>query len=231
MRIALDAVAKGRHDVALPPTSLAFASGRATLAVTETAQRPTVLGLIASGRMRPDAGTVTLDGDTGRRATAAIRRRVALIDAPDVSEPAPNIAVAGVVAEELMFAGRPSDPISARRWLDAHGMRAHARLPIADLAPSDRVRLLLELGAARPDVDALVLVSPDRHGGDPLRWWALADEFATRGLAVLVIAGEASAAALATSPSHRAASAARIRPSRVRPHRSSPSIAGAGGIR
>lgn len=235
MRIALDAVAKGRRDVALPATTLAFSSGHATLAVTETVQRPTVLGLIASGRMSPDAGAVTLDGATGRHATAAIRRRVALIDAPDVSEPAPNIAVAGVVAEELMFAGRPSDPISARRWLDAQGLRQHARVPIADLASADRTRLLLELAAARPGVDGLVLVSPDRHGGDPARWWALAEEVAARGLAVLVIAGEASAAALTAPSPHRharqEASVTRLRPSRVRPRRSSSIGAPRGGVR
>ncbi len=217
MRISLDAVAKGRRDVALPPTSLVFVSGRATLAVTETAQRPTVLGLIASGRMTPDAGTVALDGETGRHATAAIRRRIALIDAPDVSEPAPNIPVAGVTAEELMFAGRPSDPISARRWLDAHGLRHYSRLPIADLAPAERVRLLLELAALRSGVEGVVLVSPDRHGGDPARWWALAEEFAGRGLAVLVIAGEASASSLAAPTRRSAARSPRPRPSRVRP--------------
>lgn len=209
MRVQLDAVAKGRRDIALPPTSLSFRSGRATLAVTETAQRPTVLGLIASGRMRPDAGTVTVDGKINAR---ALRRGVALVDAPDVSEPAPNIAVAGVVAEELMFAGLASDPLSARRWLDARGLRSYARLPIADLSPVHRLRILLELAAARPGVEALVLVSPDRHGGDPQQWWELAQRVAATGLAVLVIAGEASASALA-EPTARAA---RPRPSRVR---------------
>lgn len=216
MRVALDAVAKGRRDVALPPTTLSFATGRATLAVAETAQRPTVLGLIASGRMKPDAGALSLDGETGRRATTAVRRHTALIDAPDVSEPAPDIPVVGVVAEELMFAGLPSDPLSARRWLDAQGLRDRALLPFADIDPTSRIRLLLELAAARPGIRALVLVSPDRHGGDPRRWWATAQDFAARGLAVLVIAGEASATALAATP---APAHTRLRPSRVRPAR------------
>ncbi|GAA4074587.1 hypothetical protein GCM10023065_31870 [Microbacterium laevaniformans] len=35
--------------------------------------------------------------------------------------------------------------------------------------------------------------------GDPAQWWELAEEFAERGFAVLVIAGEAAAAALADS--------------------------------
>lgn len=232
IRIELTGVSKGRRGIALPETGLVFRSGAATLAVAETAQRPTVLGLIASGRMRPDTGTVTLEGVADPR---GIRTRVALVDAPDVSEPAPNIAVAGVVAEELMFAGLPSDPLAARRWLDANGVREFSRLPIADLSPSHRLRILLELAATRPGVEALVLVSPDRHGGDPLHWWRLAEEFAGRGLAVLVIAGAAAATALQgvadASAGPSAASLRRLRPSRVRPRRAHAHTLLAGGAR
>jgi len=212
MRVRLDGVQKGRRGEALGATSLSYRSGRATLAVAETEQRPTVLGLIASGRMRPDAGTVALDEATDRRARNALRRRVALVDAPDVSEPAPNIAVAGVVAEELMFAGLASDPLSARRWLDEHDLRSSARL-----------------ASARPGVDGLVLVSPDRHGGDPAQWWELAEEFADRGFAVLVIAGEAAAAALADTSASLAphpSSARVLKPSRVRLRTTAPLAGG-----
>ena len=232
MRVVLDGVAKGRKDAALPPTSLSYSSGRATLVAAETEQRPTVLGLFATGRMAPDIGTVALDGATGRRAVSDLRRRVALVDAPDVSDPAPNVTVAGVVGEELMFAGLASDPISARRWLHEHGIRGLSRLPIGDLAPADRIRILLELASARPRVDGLVLVAPDRHGGEPSTWWGIAEEFAARGLAVLVIAGAASRAALAAAQEAVAderASHARLRPSRVRPRRAAHLIDG--GIR
>ncbi|WP_295817897.1 hypothetical protein [uncultured Microbacterium sp.] len=229
MRVGLDEVQKGRRGEALGATSLTYRSGRATLAVAETEQRPTVLGLIASGRMRPDAGTVALDDATDRRAHNALRRRVALVDAPDVSEPAPNIAVAGVVAEELMFAGLASDPLSARRWLDEHDLRSSARLPIADLAPAHRLRILLELASARPGVDGLVLVSPDRHGGDPVQWWELAEEFGERGYAVLVIAGEAAASALVDTSASLAphpSSARVLKPSRVRLRTTAPLAGG-----
>ncbi|MGH1526292.1 hypothetical protein ACRAWC_20470 [Leifsonia sp. L25] len=64
MKVVLDQVAKG---AALPATSAAFESGRASLARAETEQRPTVLGPIASGRMRPDDGSVT---STARPTTA-----------------------------------------------------------------------------------------------------------------------------------------------------------------
>ena len=193
MRIELRGVGKGRRSEALPPTTVGFESGRATLARAETEQRPTVLGLLASGRMRPDTGTVTIDG---RADAAAIRRTVALVDAPDVSDPAPNVTVAGVAAEELMFAGVPSDPVSVARRLDDFGLDEVARIPIANVEPVVRLRLLTELAILRDDVEGLVLVSPDRHGGDPLEWWGLAKRLADRGFAVLVIAGDASAAAI-----------------------------------
>ena len=193
MRIELRGVGKGRRTRALPPTTIGFESGRATLARAETEQRPTVLGLLASGRMRPDAGTVTIDG---RADAAAIRRAVALVDAPAVSDPAPDVTVAGVAAEELMFAGIPSNPVSVARWLDDLGLRDVARLPIANVDPAVRIRLLTELAILRDGVEGLVLVSPDRHGGDPIEWWELARRLADRGFAVLVIAGDASAAAI-----------------------------------
>ncbi len=187
MRIVVDAVAKGRS--ALPETSTAFATGSATLVVAETEQRPTVLGLVASGRMKIDRGTVTIDG---RANSSAIRRRVALVDAPVVSEPESNVTVTGVVAEELMFAGHAPNPFAAARWLEGIGLESISGLPIGSVEPSTRVRLLLELAALRRDVEGLVLVAPDRHGGEPLAWWRIAQEFAERGYAVLVIAGHAS---------------------------------------
>ncbi|MFP3466682.1 hypothetical protein [Leifsonia sp. SIMBA_070] len=193
MKVVLDDVAKG---AALPATSAAFETGRASLARAETEQRPTVLGLIASGRMRPDSGAVTIDGATD---FGAMRRRIALIDAPDVSEPAADVTVSGIVAEELMFAGRASHPIAVRRCLRDLGASDHARQTIGTVPPIVRIRLLAELALLRKGVEALVLVSPDRHGGDPVEWWTFARELAGRGIAVLVVAGDASAAAIAAA--------------------------------
>ncbi|MEV8213160.1 hypothetical protein [Leifsonia sp. NPDC077715] len=193
MKVVLDRVGKG---AALPPTSAAFETGRATLARAETEQRPTVLGLIASGRMRPDTGEVTIDGaaDYG-----AMRRRIALIDAPDVSEPASDVTVSGIVAEELMFAGRASHPVAVGRCLRELGASEWSRASIGTVPPTVRIRLLAELALLRKGVDGLVLVSPDRHGGDPVEWWRFARELAGRGIAVLVVAGDASAAAIAAA--------------------------------
>ena len=194
MHVELSDISKGRRGIALPHLSLTYGNSLARLAVAETEQRPTVLGLIAAGRMTPDTGTVRIDGVPDR---AALRRRVALVDAPEVSDPAPNVTVAGIVAEELMFAGRPASPRAVKRWLTSHDAASLARRPIADVAPADRIRLLMELAILRPDVEGLVLVSPDRHGGHPERWWQIAAGFAERGTSVLVIAGAASGAVLA----------------------------------
>ena len=193
MKVVLDAVAKGKAQGALPETSTVYETGRATLAVAETEQRPTVLGLVASGRMKIDSGSVTIDG---RADAGQIRRRVALVDAPVVSEPEANVTVTGVVAEELMFAGHAPTPFAAQRWLEGLGLESLASTPIGNVDAAQRIRLLLELAALRTGVDGLVLVAPDRHGGEPAAWWRIAEEFAERGYAVLVIAGHASLTAI-----------------------------------
>ena len=193
MKIALQEVSKGRNGQALPLTSLEFHTGSVRFALAETEQRPTVLGLIASGRMRPGSGRVSIDGSTD---TKALRRRVALVDAPDVSDPHPDIALAGVVGEELMFAGVGATPLHARRWLAQLGYAELASVPIGSIDPAARVRILCELAILREGVDGIVLVSPDRHGGSPDGWWRIAGEFADRGYAMLVIVGGSAAVAL-----------------------------------
>ncbi len=193
MRIVLNGVSK---RPALDAVTLAYGTGQAVLARAETEQRPTVLGLLASGRMRPGTGTVTLDGQAD---AAALRRSIALVDAPAVSDPAPNFTVAGVAAEELMFAGMPSGPRAVSRVLASLGLSEHARDAIGQVPPTARVRLLVELALLREGVRGVVITSPDRHGGDPNAWWEIALDVASRGYAVLVIAGDASAAAIAAS--------------------------------
>lgn len=195
MKLHLDGVTKGAKERILTETTLDVASGEAVLVVAETEQRPTVLGLIATGRMKPDSGTVLLDDS--RKHSRRLRTISALVDAPDVSDPDANVLTIGVAAEELMFAGLPSHPVAARRWLDEHGAGDLALAPIGTVEPSRRIRMLGELAAERPGVELIVIVSPDRHGGRPHAWWRVAEDLAARGFAVLVIAGRASALALA----------------------------------
>ncbi|PJJ65460.1 hypothetical protein [Compostimonas suwonensis] len=196
MKITVNGAAKGPKSAALPLTTLSYGSGTATLVRAETERRPTVLGLVASGRMRPDTGTVLVDGEHD---PGLIRRAIALVDAPEVSEPAGDVTVAGVVAEELMFAGKPSHPLAVSRKLAELGYARFARTSIGDVEPAVRIRLLTELAVLRPGVEGLVITAPDRHGGDPMAWWTIANDLAARGFAVLVVAGEASAAAIGAS--------------------------------
>lgn len=193
MRISLHDVSKGRNAQALPSTSLEFHTGAVRFALAETEQRPTVLGLIASGRMRPDTGEVRIDDSTDLK---ALRRRVALVDAPDVSDPHADITLAGVVGEELMFAGVGATPLHARRWLAQLGFSELASVPIGNIDPAARVRILCELAVLRDGVEGIILVSPDRHGGRPDGWWRIAGEFADRGYAMLVVIGGSAAVAL-----------------------------------
>lgn len=190
MRVALHDVSKGR---ALPTTSLEFHTGAVRYAIAETEQRPTVLGLIASGRMKPATGRVTIDAAADNR---MLRRTIALVDAPDVSDPHADITLAGVVGEELMFAGRGATPLHARRWLNDLGFGELASVPIGNIDPAARVRIMCELAILREGTEGIVLVSPDRHGGSPDGWWRIAREFAERGYAMLVIVGGSAAVAL-----------------------------------
>lgn len=194
MRIVVDGVSKGPDGAALPVTSVSFKSGTASLVSAETAQRPTVLGLIASGRMHSDTGTVTIDdvADSG-----ALRNQVALVDAPDVSEPESDVTVFGVVAEELMFAGRAANPRATRQMIADLGYTEWRSWTIGTVPPAVRIRILTELAVMRLDVEGVVITAPDRHGGNPAEWWGIARELAERGYAVLVIAGDAAKSALA----------------------------------
>jgi hypothetical protein len=193
MRIDLVDVTAGKGADALRPTTVGFESGAVTLMATETAQRPTLLALLASGRMQPEQGSVTrspaVSGDE-------LRASVAVVDAPDISEPASGLRLDGIVQEELMFAELPSSSKAVLETLDTLGAREFARTPIEHVPVTVRLHVLAELAALRDDVDALVLTSPDRHGGDPLEWYPVAEGLAERGYAVLVIAGAASVALL-----------------------------------
>jgi hypothetical protein len=187
--ITLDSVRVGRGaGAALPPTSLSFGTGKPVAVAVETEQRPTVLSLVASGRMKVDAGTVTPDD---------LRSRVALIDTPLVAEPVAELRVRTIVAEEFAFAGRRD---SVKKFLAERQLSDFGNATMSSLPPIARLRLLVDLALLRPGIDALIFTSPERHGGHPAEWWRVARETAARGLAVLVITDQAGVDAIAGLP-------------------------------
>jgi hypothetical protein len=190
MRIVVDGASKGHAGIPLPQTSLEYETGSVTVVEGEVGDQPTVLALIASGRMVPDSGSVTIDGleDPG-----GIRDAIALVDCPDVSEPAGDLRLKDVVREELMYAGRSTSRATVAQTLADAGAGDYAGVRIDDVPAALRIRLLAELAAFRRGVRGIVLASPDRHGGDPREWLAVAEDLAARDFAVLAVCGAPSA--------------------------------------
>ncbi len=172
----------GRRGVLLAPTSVTIDIGERHLVSAEPGPAHSALALVLAGRMQPTSGTVRIDGIGD---TASLRRAVALVDTPGVSEPDDALPVGTVVGEELALAGMSAGPRAVSAWLEGHGVPSR-RLHFGEIAPLVRTRVLAELAAARPHVHYVVLTLPERHGGDAAGWWELAAELADRDHGVLL---------------------------------------------
>jgi hypothetical protein len=194
MRIELDQAAVGRGlGASVPPLDLLVAGPAPVVIAVQTDERPLLVSLLLGGRLRPDSGRVLVDG---RADADELRRRSALVDTPVVAEPSAGITLATVVAEELSFAGLASSGRAVRSFLARHGLADFAKLPIRSLPPADRIRLLCELAAARPGVEALIVTSPERHGGEPSEWFGPLAELSERGVSVAIVTDYATAGIL-----------------------------------
>lgn len=163
---------------ALPPTSVAVRSGAVRLVAVEGDQRPTVLSLVAGARMRPDAGAASLREDDGRVLPArAARRAIALVDTPVVAQHPDDVRVGTVVREELALADRRGVHLELARL----GLADRARDAFGSLPTRDRIRLLAGIASRRRGVQAIVVTSPERHGGDPAGWMRELRELAAFG--------------------------------------------------
>lgn len=192
MEIAATGVeVNGAHGPLLPPTSLDVESGRTRLVTGDFDTARTALALALTGRIKPSAGSVRLDD---RDDAAALRRSVAVVDAPQITAPDDALQVRDVVAEGLSMAGRGSTRRKARSWIEQRELPPTER--VENLPGHQRTRLLIELACAARGVRALVLDSPDRHGGRPHHWYEQATAQAERGLAVVVLCSPHSADAL-----------------------------------
>lgn len=115
---AFDIRVDGPHGVLLAPTSVEVVGGKVTVLARPPGAGHTVLSLVLSGRLRPDGGRVLLDG---REDPAGLRRRVAPVDVPEVSEPDGALPLHAVVGEELAIAGRRAGRSHVRKWLEERG--------------------------------------------------------------------------------------------------------------
>ncbi|GAA1211516.1 hypothetical protein LY12_004034 [Prauserella alba] len=146
-------------------------------------------------------GRADADGDADRPAgpsedtpittPGAVAARVAVVDAPGVSEPDDALPLRVVVGEELALAGKPASKAAVGRWLTDHDAAPYADSRFEHLDAGLRTRLLTTLAASRHGVRMLVLDRPDRHTSETGHWLRLAREQAERGLAVVVLTATA----------------------------------------
>lgn len=192
-RVAVD----GPHGPLLRPTSLLVSSGQVLLATGEGGSGHTALGLVLTGRMKPSHGRVLIDGTPDIRLQ---RRKLAIVDAPGVTEPEDALSVRRTVAEGLALAGRRSGRRQVRTFLTEHGAVQHAEDRWESLAAKHRIPITAALATARSGVEGIVLDTPDRHGGPPIDWYSLARRYTEGGLAVLVLCSPHSARQLGVRP-------------------------------
>lgn len=195
MHITLDRAAVGTGlGAAVPPLTLDILPGLPHVVSVETAERPMLVSMLIGGRLRADSGRILGDGNHD---LDTLRRRTALVDTPVVAEPAPGLTLTVVVAEEMTFAGLPSSRDAVRAFLEQHELLGYARIAVRSLPAGDRVRLFSELALLRPGVDAIVVTSPERHGGDPAAWYAALSAIAGRGITVVIVTDAVTAITLA----------------------------------
>lgn len=183
----------GPHGPLLKPTTLRIRPGELVLVAGEPGAGHTALGLVLSGRMRPSTGTVHLDGQS---APKALRKQVALVDAPEVTEPEGALTLTTVIGEELAMIGRRSGRKAVADWLAEREADQYANARFEHVPPTVRCGLLLELAANRPGVTTLLLDCPDRYHGDPHEWWELARKHVTPQRAVVALCSNTTAGVL-----------------------------------
>jgi hypothetical protein len=181
---------RGPHAPMLQPTSVRVGDHQLVLLAGYPGPGHVAVSLGLSGRLKPDGGDVQLDGETSGR---VLRRRVAVVDAPGITEPDDALPVQTVVGEELAIAGQKAGRKAVLEWLEQHEWAGFADRRFEHLPVTVRTKLLAELTVARPDVKAVILTMPDRLGGDPHEWYELGRDLASRGYGVIITCADASA--------------------------------------
>ncbi|MDX6262478.1 MAG: hypothetical protein QOH84_4166 [Kribbellaceae bacterium] len=181
---------QGPHAPMLHATSICVSDHQLVLLAGYPGPGHVALALGLSGRLHPNGGDVQLDGDASGR---VLRRRVAVVDTPGITEPDDALPVQTIVGEELAIAGRKAGRKAVEAWLAEHGWDAFAGRRFEHLPVGVRTEMLAELTVARPEVKFVILTMPDRLGGDPHEWYAVGEELASRGYGVIITCADASA--------------------------------------
>ena len=178
------------HSSVMPPTTLDISSGRITVQASPTEQGPLVLSLVAGGQMRPTSGTVLLDGAPRRH---DLQHRTAIIDAPRLSAPDEYVSLRRTINEELTYVGRIATRARVRRFLETYHLEQYAATPMTELPPIVRITALTEIALRRPEIEAVIITNPDRHGGSAAEYYRYFQGVAARGYAVLLVTGTSAA--------------------------------------
>lgn len=195
MRLTVDAASvpgpSGHHEPLVPPTTFVAEPGEVTLVPSAPGVSVAALALALGGAVRLASGSVDLWGSSD---PAVLQEHVVLVDVEGVTAPEDALPVRAVVGEQLALGRQRARRADVTRLLGRHGVTDPAqrwdRLPAAT-----RTALLLDVAAARPRAQVVVLAGPDRHGGRPEDWATAARRVAERVLTVVVICTPESAAA------------------------------------
>lgn len=161
----------GRHHTLLPATTLEARRGELLLVQADGQERRTALALALTGRMKPDAGSVALGHDDS---LAGLRRRSAIVDAPDVNAPEHHLTVRSLAAEDLALVPvKFRDRTRPTEWLVRNGFSDILKMWIEEVEPGRLLHLQLALAIADQGVELVVVDSPDRHTSDDDAWLPL----------------------------------------------------------
>ncbi|MEO8219326.1 MAG: ABC transporter ATP-binding protein [Specibacter sp.] len=166
----------GRRHTLLPATSVEAHRAQVVLIQADGQERRTALALALTGRMKPSTGTVSL-GHHG--SMASLRRRSAIVDAPDVNAPENHLTVRSLTSEDLALVPfKFRDRTRPTEWLVKHGFRDILEQWVEELEPARLLHLQLKLALANKDVEVVVVDSPDRHTADVSAWLPLLEQTA-----------------------------------------------------